>query len=290
MTSILEKFNLWSRTALVLFIISINTSCVNKKTDYNALKPKRVYNKNSESFISGEKPIQFESKEGILLFNRSGYKEDFFRLAPHFAGQEYGTTCGPSSLRLILSVLYIKLDKNFLIDPEKTLLPKQNGIYGPKFQMSERNSMSCYIQKGKIEYDIIARQKKNSQGYYSGGIDMKDLAKAFECHDSRIKVEQKTMKSTNKAGLQAFKEDIKKTLNNDSQYIIVNYHLGIEREISSGHHSPIVAYDELTDRVLIMNVATHIGGWNWVKVFDLYASMNSVINGNDRGYLIVKVL
>lgn len=272
-----------------IFFTIILTSCASNTLDYSTLKPKRPYNQQFESFISGVKPIQFESKEGMEIFHRAKYKEDFFRLAPHFAGQVYPTTCGPASLRLILSAIYIKLDKMFLIDPEKTLLLKKNGVYGPKFYMSEENSMSCNIQKGKVEYSIIARQKRNYQGEFGGGITMRNLATSFECHDSRIKTEYKIVKTTNAANIQKFREKVKKTLNNDRQYIIVNYHLGIEREITSGHHSPIVAYDELSDRVLLMNVATHLGGWNWVKIADLYASMNSVLNGVDRGYLLIKI-
>lgn len=193
------------------------------------------------------------------MFETSIYKGDLFRLAPHFAAQEYPTSCGPATLRLITAAIYKQLNKQFPIIPEQTLLAKKNGIYGPKFYMSEKNAM-CYTIPDTLEYDIIARQKKYQKKSYSGGIEPSDMAKNFECHDSRIHAQHIPVKTNEQQDIQNLREIIKATLNNSNKYIVVNYHLGIERNITSGHFSPIVAYHAKEDKVLLMNVASHIGG------------------------------
>ena len=59
-------------------------------------------------------------------------------------------------------------------------------------------------------------------------------------------------------------------------------------DINSGHFVSIVAYNDKEDMVLIMDVASHIGTWSWIKVEELYRAMNTVVNGNARGYIIIE--
>ena len=57
---------------------------------------------------------------------------------------------------------------------------------------------------------------------------------------------------------------------------------------NSGHFSPIVAYNEDGDYVLVMDVASHLGVWVWIKLEDLYRLMNGTLSGIKRGYIVVK--
>ena len=85
-----------------------------------------------------------------------------------------------------------------------------------------------------------------------------------------------------------FRKLIKDITSHKDKYLAVNYHFGLIYPFTSGHFSPVVAYHEGKDMVLIMDVAGHLGTWVWVNVEDLYRSMNAVISGFDRGYIVIE--
>ena len=91
-----------------------------------------------------------------------------------------------------------------------------------------------------------------------------------------------------KKAINDFRKQIKQIMSSDNKYMLANYHTGAMYPITSGHFSPVVAYYEPTDMVLIMDVAGHLGTWVWIKVEELYKSMNTLINGNVRGYIIIE--
>ena len=72
--------------------------------------------------------------------------------------------------------------------------------------------------------------------------------------------------------------------------MIVNYlRKSIGQEIG-GHISPLAAYDDDTDRFLILDVARYKYPPVWVTAADLYAAMNTVDSDNDnktRGYVLI---
>lgn len=70
--------------------------------------------------------------------------------------------------------------------------------------------------------------------------------------------------------------------------MIAHYQLDLYLEESGGHYSPIAAYDEKSDSVLILDTWAAANTWIWVKLEDLYKSMNTLDGKNYRGYLIVK--
>ena len=57
---------------------------------------------------------------------------------------------------------------------------------------------------------------------------------------------------------------------------------------TGGHVSPLVAYNQEHDSVLMMDVAGHKNGWYWVKINDLLRAVNSKDGDNYRGYLVIK--
>jgi hypothetical protein len=56
---------------------------------------------------------------------------------------------------------------------------------------------------------------------------------------------------------------------------------------SGGHISPIGAYDQKTDSILVLDVASSKRPWIWVNVYDFYFGMHQKDGENYRGYLIV---
>ncbi|KAJ3056754.1 hypothetical protein HK097_004615 [Rhizophlyctis rosea] len=84
-----------------------------------------------------------------------------------------------------------------------------------------------------------------------------------------------------------FRDVVRKNINTAGDAIIVNYWRGAIGQINATHISPIAAYHEHTDRILIME--TNLGRYPpvWVKTQTLFNAMNTIdVNSNvTRGYL-----
>lgn len=72
--------------------------------------------------------------------------------------------------------------------------------------------------------------------------------------------------------------------------IIANYHGRTLGSKTGGHFSPIAAYDEQTDSVLILDTAAHKNPPFWIPIRDLYYAMQKTddSDGRSRGHLIVE--
>ncbi len=272
--------------SIILFCFLFITSCASNKQIEIVKNPYKDY---EYGFISGEKPIEWNSNEGRKRLIRTKYNKPFFLLAHHFSGQDYPTTCGVASMRIILSSIYEKSNEMFLKDEEHTLTEDKNGKDYAKYILTERNIFDYYKKSGgKAEYDVIARQKKNKNKHFAGGISKTDLVDILNSHPN-VFAEYKELSNADFSiqGVNNFRELVKNITISNNKYLILNYHLAaMFNNKDTGHYSPIVAYDEKTDSVLIMDVASHLGTWVWVKLEEIYRMMNS-IGGVKRGYIVV---
>jgi hypothetical protein len=103
-------------------------------------------------------------------------------------------------------------------------------------------------------------------------------------YDVRVKVYHAS--GTN---LAEFRKLAAENLKQPGNFIIINYlrkEIGQER---GGHISPLAAYNELTDRFLIMDVSRYKYPPVWVKTADLWKAMNTVDStaGKTRGFVLV---
>jgi hypothetical protein len=241
--------------------------------------------------VNGKKPIEWNSVEGRIRLTRTKYKKPFFALAHHFSGQEYPSTCGPASARIVLSAIYEKIGRPFRKDEQHSYTKWKNGIDKEMFKMTERNVFDLY-NKDDINYDIVARLKKRKGIGYDGGIDLNQLAGVIASHPNiiveYIYTSRKDGRKSKAVELNIFRKTIKHVCANENIYMIILYNLTVSYDKQSGHYSPLVAYDDETDSVLIMDVASHYGTWIWVPLEDLFINMNPTISGSDRGYIVVQ--
>jgi Phytochelatin synthase len=86
-----------------------------------------------------------------------------------------------------------------------------------------------------------------------------------------------------------FRSAIKRNLMTDRDYLVVNYQREKLGQGAVGHISPISAYDEESDKVLVMDTAAYKYPPTWVPVEALYKAMFTVDpeNGLSRGWLEV---
>ena len=275
-----------------IICLMLLSSCISKP-DYE-LTRKREYNKYNYGMFTGTKPVIWGTKESNEMIMKTRYNKPFFALVNHFAGQVYPTSCGPASARIVLSAIYERTHTLFPIDEEHSLYKYKNGNDCGKFIVSERNVFDVYQgNEDEYDYDVIARQKKHNckmaNGEFSGGIDAEKLAYIIDLHKpAKATYYEVKPENATKDDINEFRKVIKDIMLSEGKYMIANYHLGAMYPITSGHFSPVVAYEPITDMVLIMDVASHLGTWSWIKFEELYRAMNTIVNGNARGYIIIE--
>ena len=273
----------------VISIFLVKCSSSQQRQTFNFTRD-REYKLYSYGIITGEKPIVWGTPQSTKMIKETIYSKPFFALLPHYAPQLHLTSCGPASARIVLSAIYEATKTPFPVDRENSNLAKENGFTKGKFLFSERAVFDVY--KGDDEnkhYDVIARLKKRKNGKFNGGIDIAKLADVMNLHP-HVKAQHFSVSSVEnpKEAIANFRRKIKKVMSSNGVYMLANYHTGAMYPIASGHFSPVVAYHEATDSVLIMDVAGHLGTWVWVKVEELYKSMNTLLNGHIRGYIIIE--
>ena len=90
-------------------------------------------------------------------------------------------------------------------------------------------------------------------------------------------------------GIDEFRSLVKQVTGaSGSKYMIVNFSLStLIPSINNGHFSPVAAYDEQGDYILSLDPWVAFAGWIWIKLPELYISMNTKDNGEYRGYILI---
>ncbi len=79
---------------------------------------------------------------------------------------------------------------------------------------------------------------------------------------------------------------MKRVLKESTHFLIANFKGDMLGASTGGTVSPLAAYDEKTDSILIHDVTGHKNTWYWVTLPALYRSMNSQYEGIYRGYAV----
>ncbi len=85
-----------------------------------------------------------------------------------------------------------------------------------------------------------------------------------------------------------FRQFVKESTADKKSFIALNFNGKILGLKTGGHISPIAAYDEESDSILVLDVALHKNMWYWVDVESIYEAMNTKDGNTYRGYLIIK--
>lgn len=138
------------------------------------------------------------------------------------------------------------------------------------------------------EKSIVDFQKKSlnlSPADYDPGLNLSDFSKILKVHKIKSKIYYQT--EFNEDKVNQFRMNLKKILSDQDKFLIANFDGKILQAKTNGHISPIVAFDEYSDSILILDVALHKNQWYWVKVSDFVKAMNTKDGNNFRGYLVV---
>lgn len=204
--------------------------------------------------------IGLPSPEGQQLFMRSQYKGDYWPISRYMVMQKTLTYCGVATSTILLNALEVPAPVDRMLAPYHTFT--QDNIFTDKVLKN--------ITPGLVNFRGMTLDQWGA------------LLKAFPISVKVVHADQLSEKQ--------FRELAKKILNQKNVFIAINFSRQGLKEEGSGHISPIVAYDEKSDRLLLMDTARYKYSAAWVKTQELWNAMNTQDSDakKTRGFVIVR--
>lgn len=194
--------------------------------------------------------------------------------------------CSVASSVIILNTLKndneIPSQKDVEIVKPKDLSGKKILQYKLYNQTSFLNAKTDTIKDKRI----IEYKKKGARNEYDAGVSLTDLSRILsEVHD--LKVEKIHAENNDLESIEEFRSNVKRYLSDNDHFILVNFKgskIGLN---TGGHISPITAYDQDTDSILVLDVAPYKDPWHFISLERLHEAMNTKDGDSYRGYLII---
>lgn len=234
--------------------------------------------------------VNWYDSEGITRLASSKYREDFNQLAHFFAPQVWVSFCGIASATIVLNALRVP-KKTAPANPKLAFqLPKVWGGTIKNFHFyTQETFFTPRVEKVK-SHDVVALKNRtpdneNDPKAFSPGVTLLELKSLLMAHDTHVSLHYAS--KPDQTGVTEFRQHLMTILAERNSFIIANFHgwsLGMN---SGGHVSPIAAYDQKTDSLLVLDVASSKRPWIWINVHDFYLGMHQKDGLNHRGYLIV---
>lgn len=203
--------------------------------------------------------INLNSPEGGKLLMNSKALQDYLPLSIQFVTQKNQAYCGVASSVMVLNAL----------DIQAPAAPE----YAPFHLFTQDNFFNAQTQQ-VIAPEVVARK----------GLTLDQLGKLIETYS--VKAEVHHAGDTN---LNDFRTMVVKNLQEPGNFVLVNYLRKALGEETGGHISPVAAYNEQTDRFLVLDVSRYKYPPVWVKAEDLFKAMDTVDSesGKTRGFVLV---
>lgn len=208
-----------------------------------------------------EKPavIYWDSPAGVELHTHIPEDADYWQLIPNFAVQNTQTFCAVASAVTVLNTLPIKKP----VDP----------LYKPYGYFTQSNFFSPAVAK------IIS-----AQTVLAAGMTREQMAQTLM--QQGVKAESLAGDSFDNDSLRTL---LQKALGDDEQFVLVNYARASLGQVGGGHWSVLAAFDEDSDRVLILDVAKYKYPPVWVEIDALRQAIATIDTTSQkaRGLVVV---
>lgn len=236
--------------------------------------------------------IPWHTAEGRRKLFESRYNKDFFQLAHLFQPQIKPTYCAVASAVTVMNAL--RIPTGLRIDSGlDVVVPASHGggsmNYNSYSQLTLLNEQTDVVKcRNKIE-GVVIECETTGDVTFEPGLNLKQLADKLKIYLLNVNMRQATEEAPKgkQHPITRFRQDLMAYLNDSNTYMIVNYHGRTIGKDVGGHFSPVAAYHEPSDSVLILDVAGHKHPWFWVSVRHLYEAMMQKDNGEHLGYLLI---
>ena len=256
----------------------------------HAREPKDLYGVFGPSSFSpqGETVlVGWNTAEGQSRLARSAHKTDFFQLANNFQPQANPLYCGIASSVIVLNTM--RLNRNVVPSqkPIEVEVPRDLGggrLYYPAY--SQLTLLGERTEPVKPRALIELKNTGEEGGEIDPGLKLAQLKGILEAYDTRVDIHYANVDSGD--AVEAFREDLRAVLMDSVRFLVVNFKGRAMGASTDGHISPVAAYDEKTDSVLLLDVAGYLNPWYWAPVAHLYGAMHTLDDNRYRGYLVVE--
>jgi hypothetical protein len=204
--------------------------------------------------------IPFNSNEGEKLLIESTSRQDYFLLSNQFVTQVNQAYCGVASSVMVLNALGVPA-------PDA---PQ----YKPFKLFTQENFFDRAETKQVVAPELVAKR----------GMTLAQLGGLLTSHGAKVQVYYGS-----DVDLAKFRSILLANLAERNNFAIVNYlraSIGQER---GGHISPIAAYNQRTDRFLLLDVSRYKYPPVWVRAVDLWQAIRTTDSdsGKTRGFVLV---
>lgn len=204
--------------------------------------------------------IDSRSVEGGRLLLESEANRAYFPLAANFVTQKNQAYCGVASITMVL-----------------------NSMPGNKPSVPEFDPYHTFTQDNVLDEATDAVIPRDTIKKMGMTLDQVGAVLSLRSVNAQVRHASDT-------SLDAFRAEVRTALATPDQYVVVNYLRKALGQEKGGHISPIAAYDEQSDRFLILDVARYKYPPVWVTASDLFGAMNTPDTdngGRSRGYVLV---
>ena len=133
-------------------------------------------------------------------------------------------------------------------------------------------------------FDVDAAGLKSRFAVTFSGMTLAEFADFLAAHNSIVDVNH-----ADAIAVDEFRKIVRENLQEPDNFILVNYQREVLGQRRVGHISPIAAYDEESDLVLILDTASYNYPSTWVPLAQLHSAMATIdsASGKARGFVEV---
>jgi len=233
--------------------------------------------------------VDWNSPEGKRRLQRTKFNQDFYQMAHAYQPQINPVYATVASAVVVLNAL--RLPKHSIPSQDDQEIAKPKALGGgvlPFPAYSQLSFLNVETDKIKDRKLILLKnatpQNENDKSIFKPGLGLADLKKMLETvYQANAIVTFANADA--KSGAPAFRKELKETLADTTSFLLANFKGDVLGASTEGTVSPLAAYDEKTDSVLILDVTGHKNPWYWVPLGAFYESMHTEYDGNYRGYI-----
>ncbi len=225
----------------------------------------------------------WNSSANIKKLQNSKFNNDFYQLVNFYQPQENPLFCAIASTTIIKNALNYNNISSQKTGERKS--PNNELLAYKLYSQSDFfNEESEKIKKrAVIEYK---ESKADDATKYDPGLTLDEFAAILpKAHE--LKVDVTKIEKNDIFEIEKFRQILKNILNENEKFVVANFDGKLIEKGTRGHFSPIVAYNEESDEVMVMDVALHKNQWYWIELNKIFAAMNSKDGNSYRGYAIV---
>ena len=265
----------------VSLMLIVSAHAGEKTTNYGVFGPSS-FSPQGETVL-----IRWDTEEGQTRLARSSYKNDFFQLADNFQPQANPLYCGIASSVIVLNAM--RLNRNEVPSQRSLEVVVPSSMGGGRLQYREYSQMTLLDERTEPVKARVVIELKNAgdgAGKIQPGLTLAQLKGILEAYHARVVLHY--VDTDSEDAIRSFRKDLKAVLTDSERFLVVNFKGKALGTSTDGHISPVAAYDEQSDSVLVLDVAGHRNPWYWAPAADLYGAMHTLDGEHYRGYLVIE--